>query len=250
MVLALALAFLGAAITLEDRRWVLNHPWLLTAFWTSAGVVGLLWAVLFLRGRKPRLPTTQQKTAGNLSPNIIATDGSTVHFNTTPPQEAKPDQKRPYVRPLEFSHVDMGEQIYSGYREFLRVSNDGESAYDIRVEELEVGLWRVQFEPLSILKGQARIMVARISRVTYINGTPHIDTWQELDGAWKDALTTHPTLDKTELRIHYRDYRERPFLSTCSIERIINQRGMTVFPLADREDMSVVPTPGTGRYAT
>ncbi len=145
------------------------------------------------------------------------------------------------MRPLEYSHVDMSEQIYSGYREFLKVGNDGESAYDVRVEDLRVGPWTVQFEPLALLKGVGRIMVARISKITYVNGHPHSDTWQELDGAWKDALIAYPALEKLELRIHYRDYREQAFLSICSIERMVNPRGMTIFPLDDRSDLPVQP---------
>lgn len=249
--LCAACATAALSVLLADPRWAKDHAWLALWLWIAAGAFLLFALVAWLKRIKKTMKHRKQsiqKTVGHSSPNIITGDGSTVNFNTQ--SEATAEQKRPYVRPLEYSHVDMGEQIYSGYREFLKVANDGEGAYDIRVADLEIGHWRVQFEPLSILKGQGRIMVARISRTKYVNGSPHSDTWQQLDGAWKDALTMHPALEKAELQIHYRDYRERPFLSTCSIRREINQRGITVFLLDDREDVPVLPTRGSGMYAT
>lgn len=248
--LALALACLGASLTLEDRQWVQNHPWLVPAFWIGAAGLGLIWMALVLRPRRPRLPRAQQKTAGNLSPNIITGHGSTVHFNAPPQPEAKPEQKRPYVRPVEYSRVSEAQAFYSGYKEFLRVSNHGERAYDLRVETLRVGGWNVEFSPLTHLTDMGDIFVGIMSKTTYADGQPHQDIKHRLEDVWHDAYKTPGQPDKLQLAIHYRDYKEKPFLSVCSIEMDRHPNGMIFFRLNNIADLPVTSTRGSGLYAT
>lgn len=247
--LALALACLGAALTLEDRQWVLDRPWLLVVFWAGAAVFGALWLAMMVRNRKhPHRPNPHLETGGNLSPNIIASEGSTVHYNAAPQPQAS-DQRRPYVRPVDYTRVSEAEVIYSGYKEFLRVSNDGDSAYDLRVETLRVGQWNVEFAPLNYLKGLDRIFVSKISKTTYVDGFPHSEIAQRLEVVWHEALRTQP-FEKLELAIHYRDYKHNAFLSVCSIEIDRHPNGMIFFRLGDFGDSPVVPTRGSGLYAT
>jgi hypothetical protein len=248
--LALSLACLGAAVTLEDRQWVQNHAWLVPAFWIGAVAFGMIWTALLLRIQKSRLPATIQATTGNLSPNIIASQGSTIHFNTAPQSDSKLEQKRPYVRPVEYTRVSQAEIINSGYKEFLRVSNHGERAYGLRVETLRVGEWNVEFAPLSYLTDMGDIFVSIMSKTTHINGQPHRDIKHRLEDVWHDAYKTPGQCDKLQLAIHYHDYQENPYLSVCSIEMDRHPNGVIFFRLADFEDLLVVPTRGHGLYAT
>jgi hypothetical protein len=247
--LTLAVAFLGAAITLEDHQWVLRHAWLLPAFWAGAAVLSILWITIMFRSRKRR-PISHQATTGNLSPNIIATEGSTVHFNAPPQAEAKPEQNRPYVRPVEYTRISEAQALQSGYKEFLRVSNHGDRAYDLRVETLRVGQWNVEFATLSNLTDMGDVFVSVMSKTTYINGFPNSEIGHRLEDVWHDAYKAPGQPDKLPLAIHYLDYKGNPFLSVCSIEMDRNPNGMIFFRLADFEDVPVVPSGGSGMYAT
>lgn len=247
--LALTLACLTAALTLEDRQWVQSHVWLVPAFWIGAAGFGLISGVLFFRSRKPQSHAMKQTTTGNLSPNIIAGDGSTIQFNAAQP-EAKPEQKRPFVRAVEYNRVSQVQELQSGYKEFLRVSNHGERAYDLRVETLRVGQWNVDFTPLSSLTDMGDIFVSIMSKTTYVSGQPHQDIKHRLEDVWHDAYKTPGQPDELPLAIHYLDYKGNPFLSVCSIEMDRHPNGMIFFRLADFEDVPVVPTRGSGIYAT
>lgn len=209
----------------------------------------MLWIVIMFRSRKHQ-PTSHQASRGNLSPNIVASDGSTVNFNAASKPEATPEQKRPYVRPVEYSRVSEAQVLYSGYKEFLRVSNHGERAYDLRVETLRVGGWNVEFAPLSHLNDMGDIFVSMMSKATYVNGQPHSEVVRRLEDVWHDAYKTPGQPDRLQIAIHYRDYKDNPFLSVCSIEMDRHPNGMIFFRLRDFEDVSVVPSRGTGMYAT
>jgi hypothetical protein len=247
--LTLAVASAGGALAmlLADNEWAKHHAWLMPALWIATGVFTLLavassqwWRRLFV-SNDPGLPVTSQITRGALSPNISASAGSTVSIAIAgPADQSQVDSRRPFVRPVAYSHVDYVQEIFSGYREFLAVSNDGESAYDLKVETLRVGGWVVEFEPFPLLKGVGRILESRISKTKMIGGQQDLAITQKLDSAWLDAQKEQ-TFEKLVIQIRYVDFRHRPFVSTCSIERRHSPRGLIVFVLSDFSDVLELP---------
>lgn len=153
----------------------------------------------------------------------------------------QPPVKRPRVVASKYCRSDQGEQLLSGYREFLILSNDGDdSAHDARIESLRVGGWIIEFDrpPLITTLSPVRVNVKSISKTTWNEGTPHTQRSDYLDTAWRDAQKDGD-LDKVPIRINYRTFDDKPFSTVCAMERDGSIRGDLPFVISDCRDTVV-----------
>jgi len=231
---ALSLAFGGAAVSVyaADPDWARSHGWLGPLF-TIAAAIFLLSAAVVLRARRSKrlpstpLPTTAQEAHGHSSPNIIATNGSSVivGFGT---QQNPESETRPFVRPVEYCERINGE--------YLRVINEGERAYDLYTEPLTIGDWVLDFHRLPDLKGEGQINALRLTKTQADKQATVLSSLQKLESAWVEVEKANPNFSKPWIRVHYHDHRNRQFISQCRITRFRDPSGNASFRLTNFSD--------------
>jgi hypothetical protein len=152
--------------------------------------------------------------------------------------------RRPKVVATKYDGLPSGAEA-------LYLHNEGETAHEVRVEELRIGEWMVQFEDtLPLLKTDGHIRVTKMLKVTNLpNGTRHMDILDSLDHVWNDAQKEHGTIERKSLRIRYRDFDQNPYGTVCTIERDVSVRGAAPFRIVDCRDEPVqMPRPLPGTY--
>lgn len=227
--LGLALAFGSAAfaVYLTNPQWASNHAWI--APWLS-GAAGLFTVLSILAWRFRRTPVVKpteivQTTYGHSSPAIVAHDSSTVHVNYG--SKGPEPEKRPYVKPVEYCETIEAE--------FIRVINEGERAYDLYTEPLLIGEWVINLERVPELKGEGRITVLRL--IKQPQNPRDISTLQKLDTAWRATEKVNVNFQKPWVRIHYKDHKDKPFLSQCRISQFRDVQGNLSFRFFDFSDL-------------
>jgi hypothetical protein len=119
--------------------------------------------------------------------------------------------------------------------EGLYLHNNGETAYDIRIDKVIVGNWIAEFKRVEMLKKGDRGFSAleSINRIVYQRGTRCNESLQSLDSAWRVALKEGVALDAVGVHFSCNDSRQNKFPYCCTIERDQTRRGDLPFRIGD-----------------
>lgn len=256
--LAVACAFGVLAMYLGDNQFAREHQWLIPILWGGC-VVALLFGFLRTPWFRALISSDEslsqraikQRTEGPASHAIAATHGSVVNiYNSAPP--ASEVVKRPRISIARYGHASQAEQIISGPREFLSVTNHGHDvARDVQVLDLRIGNWIIPFDVIPLLNPTQTLdaNVRPIKKVTgYTDGVPDIERAQNIDEAWRRELKDKGVLDFGPLPIYvsYSDYKGTPFRTICSVQRDVLNRSGQILVISGCEDTDVPPVPPLG----
>jgi VanZ family protein len=147
--------------------------------------------------------------------------------------------RRPKVMVVGYGDTPDGEALY--------LRNDGDIAYDLRVEEMRIGRWLVRFEPIGLLLDVGSIR-SQISKAMFREGIPSVQYMERLDAAWKDAEAELEMLvERKPLHIDYYDFDGNPFRTDCTLVRDVLAAAGSPFSILDCLDVpvaSVLPLRG------
>jgi hypothetical protein len=158
-----------------------------------------------IAGRNPTVDI-RTETHGNNSP--IAGRDVVQNFGITP---TRATAGRPWIRPYGFGQTNWGEEaLLGGHKEFIRLNNTGDDAYNINIQALCLGPWTVLFEPSGLIKSGASMRL-NIHSIRKEDGS----SCRKLDLAWPDRNTGDIAL----VRVEYEDANNTPFACVGVIER-------------------------------